>query len=125
MSVHLQALPDLHLCPLIPGPCLFLLFYKALTTCSVPKTLHLPRRKGLVSPKLQNPALNHLFKNTSNLINNIKRQQNEVVFFLAVNFYSKCMLIRNKLKYTRINGHGIRMGQIRLVYSTSPLTMQH
>ena len=54
---------DWRLGPLIPGPRLFLFLCKALTTHSVRKALHLLRRKGLVSPKPQNLALKHVFKN--------------------------------------------------------------
>lgn len=41
--------------------------------------------------------------------------------FLADNFYSKCMFIKNELKCISINGHIIRMGEISIrVYITSP-----
>lgn len=47
-------------------------------------------------------------------------------FFSPVaNFYSKCMLIRNKLKCTCINGHKIRMAQVGLASTPHhPSTMR-
>lgn len=61
LSVNLKAWPDLHLCPSLLRPCLFLLLIRHCTTYSVPKTLYLLRRKRTIESLSLRTRLSNIF----------------------------------------------------------------